>query len=113
VEAGRENPFLTGKPDAIIPEDELPFWRTRVTPADDQEDAEGSVKTGQFFQKLSSTDFAHLSVKWKLGSLMSLIRGRHRRCSSKFPITSSDLYVPYLGQGGRRKLALKPQTLHI
>ena len=41
-----ENPFSSGDPDDVVPEEELPFWRTRVTVADDEEDQEGSVRTG-------------------------------------------------------------------
>ena len=40
------NPFSSGDPDDAVPEEELPFWRTRVTATDDEEDQEDSVRTG-------------------------------------------------------------------
>lgn len=42
------NPFLEGYQDDHVPEAELPFHRTKVTPDDEEEDFEGSVRTGQY-----------------------------------------------------------------
>ena len=47
AETEPENPYLGEEnPESIVPENDLPFWRTRVTAADDEEDEEGTVRTG-------------------------------------------------------------------
>ena len=41
------NPFSVGNPKDMISEADLPFLRTKVIPEDENEDEEGSVKTGE------------------------------------------------------------------
>ena len=44
----RTNPFWDGNPEDVVPEDELPFFRTRVTPEDINEGDEECVRTSKW-----------------------------------------------------------------
>ena len=67
------NPFLEGYQDDHVPESELPFRRTKVTPDDEEEDFEGSVRTGQFCLGQSYV-FANLDRSKSLGRRPSRLK---------------------------------------
>lgn len=53
------NPFSEGNPREIMAESDLPFWRTKVTPDDENEDVEGSVRTSGCCSTLSIAPYTH------------------------------------------------------
>ncbi|KAH8108710.1 hypothetical protein DFH11DRAFT_1516492 [Phellopilus nigrolimitatus] len=95
------NPFSDGNPAELIPEADLPFLRTKVTPDDDVESQEGSVRTMKAWvvdipdPKKTSSLLRWIKEKgFETPDLLHLKRIRRADVSSTLLLTCSSLPPP-------------------